>query len=242
MAILTKCPQCNTVFRVSAEQLRAAGGWVRCGRCATEFNAVAKLTDSKEDRAAAINLDNGPKPAQELKNLLSTEQRPDSIAARLNAGGWRTLQWSLGTLVLALLLGGQVLWTDRLALATDPATRPWILRFCDLAGCHIPSFQDLNAMNIGKRDVRTDPDRPGVLLVNAIVTNRAALAQGFPTVRLDLKDDSGVIIASRQFDPGQCFGPAAGDGNEMQPRVPYHIRMELLMPDQRAINFGFSFL
>lgn len=43
----TECPQCHSVFRVRAEHLRAAGGRVRCGTCATEFDAVAGLRDER---------------------------------------------------------------------------------------------------------------------------------------------------------------------------------------------------
>ncbi len=45
----TQCPRCETVFRVSAEVLRAAGGQVRCGRCGEIFSALARLA---EDPAA----------------------------------------------------------------------------------------------------------------------------------------------------------------------------------------------
>ena len=35
----TRCPACQTVFRVSAEQLRVREGKVRCGHCRHVFNA-----------------------------------------------------------------------------------------------------------------------------------------------------------------------------------------------------------
>ena len=43
--MFTGCPQCNTVFRVTANQLRAARGDVRCGNCAHVFNAMESLVD-----------------------------------------------------------------------------------------------------------------------------------------------------------------------------------------------------
>lgn len=39
--IITRCPACTTAFRASESQLSARGGQVRCGRCATVFNARA---------------------------------------------------------------------------------------------------------------------------------------------------------------------------------------------------------
>ena len=41
----TQCSKCETVFRLSAETLRAAGGQVRCGRCGEVFNALARLAE-----------------------------------------------------------------------------------------------------------------------------------------------------------------------------------------------------
>jgi predicted Zn finger-like uncharacterized protein len=44
-SVFTQCPKCETVFRLSAEALRAAGGQVRCGRCGDVFNALARLAE-----------------------------------------------------------------------------------------------------------------------------------------------------------------------------------------------------
>lgn len=41
----TQCPDCATVFRVTAETLRAAQGDVRCGVCSTTFNALENLSE-----------------------------------------------------------------------------------------------------------------------------------------------------------------------------------------------------
>lgn len=43
--MFTQCPKCETVFRLPAEALRAAGGQVRCGRCGEVFNALARLAE-----------------------------------------------------------------------------------------------------------------------------------------------------------------------------------------------------
>ena len=41
----TQCPDCATVFRVTAEALRFAQGDVRCGVCSTTFNALENLSE-----------------------------------------------------------------------------------------------------------------------------------------------------------------------------------------------------
>ncbi len=44
MSMYTRCPHCDTHFRVSREQLQASSGQVRCGRCHRSFDAFAALT------------------------------------------------------------------------------------------------------------------------------------------------------------------------------------------------------
>jgi predicted Zn finger-like uncharacterized protein len=43
--VYTQCSKCETVFKISAEVLRAAGGQVRCGNCGEVFNALARLAE-----------------------------------------------------------------------------------------------------------------------------------------------------------------------------------------------------
>ena len=62
----TQCLKCETVFKLSAETLRTAGGQVRCGKCGEVFNALARLA---EDEAA---FESGESP-------LDLETRADSI-------------------------------------------------------------------------------------------------------------------------------------------------------------------
>lgn len=45
MALATKCPHCNTLFRVAADQLKLRGGMVRCGSCHEVFDGNAALLD-----------------------------------------------------------------------------------------------------------------------------------------------------------------------------------------------------
>lgn len=41
--LLTRCPECDTTFRITADALRKADGRVRCGRCAGVFDAYMDL-------------------------------------------------------------------------------------------------------------------------------------------------------------------------------------------------------
>lgn len=45
MSLATRCPSCQTAFRVVQDQLKVSDGWVRCGRCNEVFNALDSLFD-----------------------------------------------------------------------------------------------------------------------------------------------------------------------------------------------------
>jgi predicted Zn finger-like uncharacterized protein len=45
LSVFTQCSKCETVFRLSAQALRTAGGQVRCGRCGEVFNALTRLAE-----------------------------------------------------------------------------------------------------------------------------------------------------------------------------------------------------
>ncbi len=58
MSLVTRCTSCGTLFRVVADQLKISDGWVRCGQCATVFDAQAHLVQD----AASVS---APLPQQE---------------------------------------------------------------------------------------------------------------------------------------------------------------------------------
>jgi predicted Zn finger-like uncharacterized protein len=43
--VFTQCSKCDTVFKLTPEILRVAGGQVRCGHCGEVFNALARLAE-----------------------------------------------------------------------------------------------------------------------------------------------------------------------------------------------------
>jgi predicted Zn finger-like uncharacterized protein len=48
--MFTDCPSCRRQFRLHARQLSAARGWVQCGYCGEQFNALERLHDQPQPR------------------------------------------------------------------------------------------------------------------------------------------------------------------------------------------------
>ena|GEM_PF-995178 len=43
--MLTQCPKCETIYRLGAADLAAAQGFVECGECGDQFNALERIAD-----------------------------------------------------------------------------------------------------------------------------------------------------------------------------------------------------
>ena len=62
----TRCPDCQTVFRVTPEQLKARAGQVRCGHCQAVFNALDSLLEERHPAGAAdAHVEPAPAPQAE---------------------------------------------------------------------------------------------------------------------------------------------------------------------------------
>ncbi|MCU0938053.1 MAG: zinc-ribbon domain-containing protein [Burkholderiaceae bacterium] len=54
MALATRCPSCQAVFRVVSDQLKLRGGLVRCGNCRHVFDAIGSLSYVEEAAVSVI--------------------------------------------------------------------------------------------------------------------------------------------------------------------------------------------
>lgn len=68
--LFTRCPNCETTFRITADTLRVASGAVRCGNCTTVYSAFSGL---RQD-----TLDSGMQP---VEDFLSPTMQTQELAA-----------------------------------------------------------------------------------------------------------------------------------------------------------------
>ncbi len=77
----TQCAKCETVFKLSAEVLRAAGGQVRCGRCGEVFNALARLAED----ASAFSTGESPLEMEARADRILHSPADPAVSAALPA-------------------------------------------------------------------------------------------------------------------------------------------------------------
>ncbi|USE35296.1 DUF3426 domain-containing protein [Endozoicomonas sp. SCSIO W0465] len=101
------CPHCQTTFRITHTQLKAANGSVRCGSCLQIFNAMEQMPHLKEQEKEALNtaietVETPPsphreeaqvsvQPRKELQETLVIQQqkpvkKPDSTQSETSRG------------------------------------------------------------------------------------------------------------------------------------------------------------
>ncbi len=84
----TRCPGCNTIFRVTSQQLALRGGQVRCGHCRTVFDGVASLVSlapqlrPSRDEPEYDEIAQGP-PTVTLRSAQALQPAPDAADDRV---------------------------------------------------------------------------------------------------------------------------------------------------------------
>ena len=149
----------------------------------------------------------------------------------------RLLAWVSGLLAASLLIALQQIWLGRERHAQDPALRPRYERLCAALGCELPPFRDIRRIRSEGLLVRPDPARPGILLIDASLVNRAAFAQAFPGIRIDFSDIQGTPVTSRVFAPKAYLLAAALREGKMLPGEVLKIHIEMPDPGEHATNY-----
>ena len=88
---ITRCPKCQTSFRITEAHLKSAKGAVRCGSCLNIFNARAHLTASESSTtpAAEASKTNKTKPvaakaAAKTQKPLTNKPKPKAAAPKID--------------------------------------------------------------------------------------------------------------------------------------------------------------
>lgn len=78
MSLLTRCPACETLYKLVPDQLRISQGWVRCGQCSEIFDASQHLIEvamaSEKESSDTAKVDSPPIP--------ETEPTEENLAAQ----------------------------------------------------------------------------------------------------------------------------------------------------------------
>lgn len=145
--------------------------------------------------------------------------------------------WLLCSILLLAGLGGQGLYFFRSDLAArHPEFKPFLQRFCDALQCSIRLPADPDLLSIEASSLEADPVQASQITLNAILRNRARLAQEYPQLELALTDTQDQIIARRIFSPKE-YAKNADLGRGMPPNEELAVKLYLDLGDLSAAGY-----
>jgi len=263
----TRCPNCQTTFRVTPEQLKARAGKVRCGQCQTVFNALDSLLEETGSASASspsfvpqedlpetsVPGNSPPEPettiarneaeqsidillepveadkplsesqAQELGKATGlilpreTTEIPGYskwaeglMATAFSPQDEKTTRWPfvLAAILLITVLAGQVVFHFRSEIAVStPVLKPLLESLSQAFDTDIPLPRHVELVSIEASDLQNDATHGNLLVLNAMLRNRAGYGQSYPSLELSLTDTQDVAIARRVFAPAEYLSP-----------------------------------
>lgn len=185
------------------------------------------LPDESRDRVAeASETEEAPEP-----ELRATPKAPQAAAPTFLAPDPPRASHSVIWALLALCAAGALAMQAALAFRTEiavlwPPARPHIEAACVLLGCEVGLPRRADLMSIESSDLQADTQRQGVIVLNALLRNRAPFAQEYPDLELTLTDQGDQPLLRRVLRPGDylqgkraAITPGLGGGAEESVRV-----------------------
>lgn len=113
-----------------------------------------------------------------------------------------TLVWTLlaVTALGALALQAALHFRTEIGVLLPPA-RTYLETACDTLGCEVRLPRRADLMSIESSDLQADGQRSGVIVLNALLRNRAPFAQEYPDLELTLTDQGERPVIRRVLRP-----------------------------------------
>lgn len=215
MSLVTRCPVCATAFRVQRSQLAARAGKVRCGKCGTVFDGVTGLV---EEGLEALQLEPSPQlglfdPSRRAEH---EEQALPEFLLREEPQPRSRLLWGLLFVLAAAVLAAQAAYRFRTEIAAfTPSARDAVESACKVLRCRIAVPRRPDLMSIESSDLQADPRADNLIVLNAVLRNRASFSQDYPALELTLTDEAERPVVRRVLMPADYLGasrPAPAEG------------------------------
>lgn len=171
--------------------------------------------------------------------LAARRWRPEPVELEEEAAPgrsvWRTLAWSVGSLLLIVALAGQLAHHYRQDLARDARLGPPLRTAYERLGIALPPATDLAALEL--RQWGEDARANGRLVVRARLTNRAGFSQPYPVLRLQFEDRFGSVVGKRDFDPAEYLEDPAKAAGPLAPGASGEAELVLVDPGIEAVGY-----
>jgi predicted Zn finger-like uncharacterized protein len=215
--LVTRCPNCGTSFRALPSQLSVRSGMVRCGKCAAIFDGVANLVEESaavaepspqlglfEAGAHAAKPAAPAQPPAALRRVprgMDDEPLPEFLEEEPPRPRY-SVAWGLAALIALAALAGQLAYRYRTELATlTPQLRPLLVEGCRFLDCELRLPRRPDLLSIESSDLQADSRGESLIVLNAVIRNRAPFAQELPALELTLTDADDRPLVRRVLRP-----------------------------------------
>lgn len=127
--------------------------------------------------------------------------------------------WGFLALLALLGLAGQLVLYFRTEVALlVPQLRPYLVATCRVYGCTVRLPRRPELMSIESSDLQADPGHENLIILNAVIRNRAPFPQEYPDLELTLTDENDQAVVRRVLVPADYVsgsrrsGPTSGIG------------------------------
>lgn len=226
MTHITNCPNCQTQFIVTDEQLSQYNGKVRCGQCLNVFDATKELVnletasgdeniefysaaieDSEVQEYKSITNEIQANEAQEIVNraflqdsqasYFNKNEKPSAVTKALPA-------WLLGLFAFVLVIAAilQSIYFSRTEIALYyPNIKPYLALACEKIACSVDLPKKIEFIIIDDSDMQEDADYAGLIHLSSTLINQAGFSQAYPNIELTLTDIEDKPKLRRIFKP-----------------------------------------
>jgi predicted Zn finger-like uncharacterized protein len=147
------------------------------------------------------------------------------------------LLWTLGAVLLALVLAAQIINHQRDALAADPRFNQPLTALYAALGVHLAPRWDLHAYDVRQLGAIVDAGSRGAITVRASVHNAGARPQPLPLLRVTLQDRFGNRLASRDVEPRDYLPPGIAPTSLLGPDQRIDAELAFVDPGASAVGF-----
>jgi len=219
------------------------------GRAAPEI-AVAAVEETEPPPATTAEVAHQPPPAAvapatpavvpvEDRPLSSRRWQPEPVELEHDDvpvhSVWKTLAWSVGSLLLVVALAAQLVHHYRQDLVRDARIGAPLRAAYERLGLALPPSSDLAALEL--RQSGEESRANGRLEVRARLTNRADFEQPYPILRLQFEDRFGSVVARRDFEPAEYLQDPAQAAAAMAPGASGDAELLLVDPGIEAVGY-----
>jgi predicted Zn finger-like uncharacterized protein len=250
VSLTTRCQVCATTFRVQRAQLAARGGRVRCGKCGTVFDGVAGLV---EEGVEGVRVEPSPQlglfdpsrhayagtQSAHAAGLADDAPLPEFLMEPVSPPR-SGLLWGFLAFLAAAILTLQATYRYRTEIAVlVPSVRPGLLLACRYFQCEIPLPRRPDLLSIESSDLQADNRSETIIVLNALLHNRAPFPQEYPSLELTLTDDADRPVLRRVLAPGEYLEPArsASVGQGLAAGADVALRVSLDASRSRATGY-----